>query len=413
MVPYRQDLADPVAFASNVACAQAAAAAGLWDGAFAAFASVTAVGGFPAQLQVASVGLPDPPSGDVAVTLGTPPLATPVRLGIEVERAVTRLSVALSLPGQAAVARVLVAAAVDGATNASGGEEPSRATFVVVAAAAPARLAEAQALLQPSGPGSAASSAPSPQVADLTLTGGARVVERIAAPLCAETAPEVVLAVFPEVRIVLTSDVATVCPGNLVQLSAKIDQLAGSSLGDLRFSLRPGAGVKSLWPLRSVAAGVQVDAVPDGFALPSASDSAGALGWVLMAGGGLGYGSLAGTLEAARGSARVAPSVLQIPGACEPDFVEATLAGRAFVDENGDGFAVPDEAGLAGAMVALSAGVDARTDAMGHYHITCLAPGRHAIKLDPPPTHPACSLGRCLECAGIAHSGVTAAAHLD
>ncbi|KAL6785751.1 hypothetical protein ACKKBG_A00015 [Auxenochlorella protothecoides x Auxenochlorella symbiontica] len=174
MVPYRQDLADPVAFASNVACAQAAAAAGLWDGAFAAFASVTAVGGFPAQLQVASVGLPDPPSGDVAVTLGTPPLATPVRLGIEVERAVTRLSVALSLPGQAAVARVLVAAAVDGATNASGGEEPSRATFVVVAAAAPARLAEAQALLQPSGPGSAASSAPSPQVADLTLTVRAR-----------------------------------------------------------------------------------------------------------------------------------------------------------------------------------------------------------------------------------------------
>ncbi len=239
------------------------------------------------------------------------------------------------------------------------------------------------------------------------------MVERIAAPLCAETAPEVVLAVFPEVRIVLTSDVATVCPGNLVHLSAKIDQLAGGSLGDLRFSLRPGAGVKSLWPLRSVAAGVQVDAVPDGFALPSASDSAGALGWVLMAGGGLGYGSLAGTLEAARGSARVAPSVLQIPGACEPDFVEATLAGRAFVDENGDGFAGPDEAGLAGAMVALSAGVDARTDAMGHYHITCLAPGRHAIKLDPPPTHPACSLGRCLECAGIAHSGVTAAAHLD
>ncbi|RMZ56985.1 hypothetical protein APUTEX25_005047, partial [Auxenochlorella protothecoides] len=123
---------------------------------------------------VAPVGLPDPPSGDVAVTLGTPPLATPVRLGIEVERAVTRLSVALSLPGQAAVARVLVAAAVDGATNASGGEEPSRATFVVVAAAAPARLAEAQALLQPSGPGSAASSAPSPQVADLTLTVRAR-----------------------------------------------------------------------------------------------------------------------------------------------------------------------------------------------------------------------------------------------
>ncbi|RMZ52123.1 hypothetical protein APUTEX25_001513 [Auxenochlorella protothecoides] len=216
--------------------------------------------------------------------------------------------------------------------------------------------------------------------------------------MCAETAPEVVLAVFPEVRIVLTSDVATVCPGNLVHLSAKIDQLAGGSLGDLRFSLRPGAGVKSLWPLRSVAAGVQVDAVPDGFALPSASDSAGALGWVLMA--------------AARGSARVAPSVLQIPGACEPDFVEATLAGRAFVDENGDGFAGPDEAGLAGAMVALSAGVDARTDAMGHYHITCLAPGRHAIKLDPPPTHPACSLGRCLECAGVALSGVTAATHL-
>ncbi|RMZ55288.1 hypothetical protein APUTEX25_000702, partial [Auxenochlorella protothecoides] len=87
---------------------------------------------------------------------------------------------------------------------------------------------------------------------------------------------------------------------------------------------------------------------------------------------------------------------VEIPGACEPDFVEATLAGRAFVDENGDGFAGPDEAGLAGAMVALSAGVDARTDAMGHYHITCLAPGRHAIKLDPPPTHPACSLGRCL-----------------
>ncbi|MBI5507378.1 MAG: hypothetical protein HY903_01375 [Deltaproteobacteria bacterium] len=68
--------------------------------------------------------------------------------------------------------------------------------------------------------------------------------------------------------------------------------------------------------------------------------------------------------------------------AADPELTEATLVGKVFDDQNGDGEQQEGELGIPKVMVALAAGVYAITDDDGLYHIVRLQPGRHVVKIN-------------------------------
>lgn len=78
----------------------------------------------------------------------------------------------------------------------------------------------------------------------------------------------------------------------------------------------------------------------------------------------------------------IAQAAVQVRIQCDPEFDEATVVGKVFDDINGDGVQDEGERGLAGVMVAVSAGMYARTDRHGRYHLNKLQPGRTAVKVN-------------------------------
>lgn len=68
-----------------------------------------------------------------------------------------------------------------------------------------------------------------------------------------------------------------------------------------------------------------------------------------------------------------------VPG---PFHREAVLAGRVFVDDNGNGLSDPGEAGVPGVFVAMEDGRGAVTDVTGRWHVEGVRPGLHVVRLD-------------------------------
>lgn len=109
---------------------------------------------------------------------------------------------------------------------------------------------------------------------------------------------------------------------------------------------------------------------------------------------------------AARGSAAIGagPSSAAIEVVPGPFRREATLLGRVFVDDDGDGIPGPGEPGVPGVLVLLEDGRGAITDVTGRYSVEDVRPGLHSIRLDPdtlPPTLTPRAAG--FEWAGSSH----------
>jgi uncharacterized repeat protein (TIGR01451 family) len=66
----------------------------------------------------------------------------------------------------------------------------------------------------------------------------------------------------------------------------------------------------------------------------------------------------------------------------DPVFGLGTIVGRVFEDTDGDGRQGRDEAGIAGARVALDEGTFAVTDVNGLYHFPAVMPGQRLVKVD-------------------------------
>jgi uncharacterized repeat protein (TIGR01451 family) len=64
----------------------------------------------------------------------------------------------------------------------------------------------------------------------------------------------------------------------------------------------------------------------------------------------------------------------------DPEFDLATLIGDVFRDDNGNGVRDRGERGVEGATVVMDDGLQAVTDAEGHYHLAAIRPGERAIK---------------------------------
>jgi uncharacterized repeat protein (TIGR01451 family) len=73
-------------------------------------------------------------------------------------------------------------------------------------------------------------------------------------------------------------------------------------------------------------------------------------------------------------------TVRLVPG---PFKQEATLVGRVFVDDDGDGRPGPDESGVPGVLVVLEDGRGAVTDVTGRWHVEGVRPGLHVARIDP------------------------------
>jgi hypothetical protein len=216
------------------------------------------------------------------------------------------------------------------------------------------------------------------------------------------------VAVIELVHIELVADKTRVAPGGVVRLTGKVSVAA--DVAGLRFAVRLDRMLK---PVRAVPEGRQGLVVrkldgPIGATIPGAAFVDGAetqlLGFagdlvagrqgefslpllVRAAGAGQTVRALVDVYYAADqtrvGSGPRATAFKEITIAVDPEFTEATLVGKVFHDKNGDGRQQPDELGIAKAIVAVSSGVYAVTDAHGRYHIARLEAGRHAVKLDP------------------------------
>ncbi len=73
-------------------------------------------------------------------------------------------------------------------------------------------------------------------------------------------------------------------------------------------------------------------------------------------------------------------SVTIVPG---PFRQEAILAGRVFLDDDGDGLPGPEEPGVPGVLVMLQDGRGAITDITGRWHLEGVRPGLHVLRADP------------------------------
>ncbi|MEM9488784.1 MAG: hypothetical protein AAGC55_06545, partial [Myxococcota bacterium] len=67
----------------------------------------------------------------------------------------------------------------------------------------------------------------------------------------------------------------------------------------------------------------------------------------------------------------------------DADFDAATILGRVYCDDDGDGRRDDDEFGVMGARVYIDTGSYAVTDSDGLYHFVAVAPGGRLVKLDP------------------------------
>jgi uncharacterized repeat protein (TIGR01451 family) len=90
-------------------------------------------------------------------------------------------------------------------------------------------------------------------------------------------------------------------------------------------------------------------------------------------------------------SPEASAAVRVIPG---PFRQEATVVGRVFVDDDGDGVPDPGEPGVPGALVVFEDGRGATTDVTGRWHLEAVRPGLHVVRVAPgslpPPLAPAC-----------------------
>jgi len=80
---------------------------------------------------------------------------------------------------------------------------------------------------------------------------------------------------------------------------------------------------------------------------------------------------------------RSAPATASVAVFAGPFAVEGVLAGRVFVDGDGDGLAGAQEPGVPGVLVFLEDGRGAVTDIHGRWHVEGVRPGVHAVRIDP------------------------------
>lgn len=226
------------------------------------------------------------------------------------------------------------------------------------------------------------------------LPGAVHLSAAFAAPtVCAETSASLTVDVTTDLRVQLSVDDKQVAPGGLVHVTAHLQNLGARRLDGVVFALRPSAALKTLQSLPTAAPGATVNAVStarrDGMYFGAPLDpgtDATVLRLALLPRQSFACSTATASLVAYRDatlSTVIASSDVTVQLGCDPELSFATVFGRVFVDRNANGRSDADEPGLANVMVALSAGVYARTDALGRYHMARLQPGRQAIKVNP------------------------------
>lgn len=234
--------------------------------------------------------------------------------------------------------------------------------------------------------------------AELMLGEGLGVVTvRADTAACRNGYAQAQVQVQPALRLLLTAERQRVAPGEAVLLDASVENVSELALAGVRLrwaldgALQPlGDGprgssvvrVATPWSREGVlrAAWWELD-------LPASGREAMTLPVVAkaLAGGGRVRARVQAYYAAdlAADSAPIAEAEVQIQVAGMPEMSEPTLFGRVFVDENDNGTPDDGESGVAGAVVALAAGIYAVTDDLGRYHINRIDAGRHVVKLDP------------------------------
>jgi len=94
------------------------------------------------------------------------------------------------------------------------------------------------------------------------------------------------------------------------------------------------------------------------------------------------YANVAQAFDACPGCAVSNPAEARVAVVTEPVFSTGTVLGRVFEDGDRDGLQGHDEAGVAGARIALDDGTVAVTDREGLYHLAGVSPGHRLVKID-------------------------------